>query len=191
MSYFSVMRWIDAHDYCLGRSIPALRRTDSTLTWSAPSQQREASCGEGPRHVCRQHEAFELEVRELDVQKTIFSSDNLPSDLNDKARFNLWRDIYAATIGSLEFGTSEHSPFQATIEALPIGAISYAKTVGTVNHVIRTPQNLRANTHDSYSLIITEAAACGHLSWQRTRSSRRGLLSRRGRAAPVPANAPG
>jgi AraC-like DNA-binding protein len=88
----------------------------------------------------------------------IFSSDELPSDLNDKARFNLWRDIYAARIGSVEFGTSEHNPFQATIEALPIGAITYATMVGTVNRVIRTPQNLRADTHDSYSLVINAGA---------------------------------
>lgn len=95
------------------------------------------------------------------MQKTIFSSHDLPPDLSDKARFNLWRDIYEASIGSVEFGASEDNPFQATIEALPIGAITYAKTVGTVNRVARTPQNLRADTHDSYSLIITEASAFG------------------------------
>lgn len=93
------------------------------------------------------------------MQKLIFSSDELPSDLNDKARFNLWRDIYAARIGSVEFGTSEHNPFQATIEAMPIGAITYATMVGTVNRIIRTPQNLRADTHDSYSLVINAGSS--------------------------------
>lgn len=95
------------------------------------------------------------------MQKIIFSSDELPLELSDRARFNLWRDIYAARIGSVEFGTSDHTPFQATIEALSIGAVTYATTVGTVNRVIRKPQNLCADTHDSYSLIITEAAGFG------------------------------
>ncbi|MFC6446122.1 AraC family transcriptional regulator [Shinella zoogloeoides] len=91
----------------------------------------------------------------------IFSSAELPSDLNDKARFNLWRDIYTAKIGAVEFDTSDGNPFQAKIEALPIGEITYATTVGTVNRVVRTPQHLHADTHDSYSLIITEAAGFG------------------------------
>lgn len=66
----------------------------------------------------------------------------------------MWRDIYSAQIAAVEFGISDDSPFDATLEAAAIGSLTYAKMSGTINRVARTAQSIRSDTHDSYSLVI-------------------------------------
>ncbi|URK89239.1 AraC family transcriptional regulator (plasmid) [Rhizobium sp. RCAM05350] len=72
------------------------------------------------------------------------------------SRFSLWRDYVHSTaqIGAVEFGAPSVSPFKATIEATPLGPVTYAKMVGTINRVTRTAQSLRSATCDSYQLVI-------------------------------------
>jgi AraC-like DNA-binding protein len=84
----------------------------------------------------------------------VFSSADLPQHLSHRARFNLWRDIYASEIAAVEFGISEDSPFDAIFEAASIGSVIYAKMSGTINRVARTTQSIRHDNHDSYSLVI-------------------------------------
>lgn len=88
------------------------------------------------------------------LQKTTFSSDHLPGDLTDRTRFNLWRDIYTAEIGSVDFGVAEDTPFRASIEAVGVGSLIYAKMSGSINRVARTRQGVRADSNDHYSLVI-------------------------------------
>lgn len=85
-----------------------------------------------------------------------FSSDELPGHLEGPSRFSLWRDHVHSTarIGAVEFSAPSTTPFYATIEAMRLGPVTYAKMVGTINRVTRTAQSLRASERDSYQLVI-------------------------------------
>ena len=84
----------------------------------------------------------------------VLTSDELPDHLPDRARFNLWRDLYAAHVAAVEVDISTDRPFQATMQAVQLGPLTYAKLSGTINRVARTAQSIRSDPHDSYSLVI-------------------------------------
>lgn len=94
------------------------------------------------------------------MQRVRFSSDELPGSPEGHSRFHLWRDHVNSTaqIGAIEFGAPSTSPFTAMIEAMPLGPVTYARMVGTINRVSRTKQNLRATERDSYQLVINLGA---------------------------------
>jgi AraC-like DNA-binding protein len=83
----------------------------------------------------------------------ILTSDDMPDHLPDRARFNLWRDMHAQ-IAAVEVGISANRPFQATLDAMQLGSLTYARLSGTINSVSRTAQSIRTDPHDSYSLVI-------------------------------------
>lgn len=97
------------------------------------------------------HDFRNLRGGGLTLQRVRFSSDELPGPLEGHSRFHHWRDhVYStAQIGAIEFGAPSTSPFKAMIEAMPLGPVTYARMVGTINRVARTKQNLRATDRDS------------------------------------------
>ena len=82
------------------------------------------------------------------------ASDELPDHLDDRARFRLWRDLHSAHVATVEVDISEAVPFAATLQAINLGPLAYAKLSGTINRVARTTQSIRSDPHDSYSLVI-------------------------------------
>jgi len=85
--------------------------------------------------------------------KQEFSSARLPEHLTPEERFRLWRDIHYAEVATVEVGISE-LPFEATLQAVVIGQLTYAKMSGTVNRVTRTPDSIRAAPRDDYLLVM-------------------------------------
>jgi AraC-like DNA-binding protein len=83
----------------------------------------------------------------------VFSSSDLPDHLSHQARYDLWRDMHYAEVATVEVGISDR-PFEATLEAMAIGPLVYAKMSGTVNRVTRTPHSIRADTLDRYLLVM-------------------------------------
>jgi AraC-like DNA-binding protein len=86
--------------------------------------------------------------------RQVITSSNLAEHLSHRARFNLWRELYAAQIGSLEFGIPEDRPFDVTLAAMPVGSLLYAKMTGTINRVARTARSIRSTCDDSFSFVI-------------------------------------
>lgn len=85
--------------------------------------------------------------------KQEFSSANLPGHLSHQERFHLWRDIHYAEVATVEVGISEKQ-FEATLEAVAIGDLTWAKMSGTVNRVTRTAHGIRTNPLDVYLLVM-------------------------------------
>jgi AraC-like DNA-binding protein len=88
--------------------------------------------------------------------KVVFSSEHLPAHLSEKARFRLWRDIYEAEIGSVDFATASAVPFRADIESTNIGPLIIASMSGSINRVTRTRAGVRADGNDHYSFVINK-----------------------------------
>jgi hypothetical protein len=87
------------------------------------------------------------------------ASDELPDHLDDRARFNLWRDLHSAHVANVEFGISATMPFKARLHAVRLGSLTYARVSGTFNRVARTAESIRSAPHDGYSLVINMGEA--------------------------------
>ncbi len=87
-----------------------------------------------------------------------FSSASLPDHLDDRRRFDLWRDIYTAQFGLLDFAISERLPFSASMEITPVGAIALGRMRGTIERVSRTARDVAVDGRDDYCLVINQCA---------------------------------
>ena len=84
----------------------------------------------------------------------LFSSDGLPQNLTDRARFNLWRDIHNAQISSLNYTISNDLPFYARIEAMTIGQVIVGEMTGTLSTAERTRSNIIEDSGTGHNLFI-------------------------------------
>ncbi|QKC96021.1 AraC family transcriptional regulator [Mesorhizobium sp. NZP2298] len=88
------------------------------------------------------------------MKKNVFSSIDLPSHLDDQARFALWQDIHVAEIWSVEYAISANRPFAAAIEATAVGPLVLGQMAGTIQHASRKARNIADDGRDGYLLLI-------------------------------------
>jgi AraC-like DNA-binding protein len=88
------------------------------------------------------------------LKKNVFSSVDLPSHLDDQARFALWQDIHVAEIWSVEYAISANRPFAAAIEATAVGPLVLGQMAGTIQHASRKARNIADDGRDGYLLLI-------------------------------------
>jgi AraC-like DNA-binding protein len=98
-----------------------------------------------------------LNIERPTVQKTAFSSRDLPTHLGEKAKFDLWQDIHVAEIWSVEYAVSDKLPFEALIEATSIGPVVLGQMAGTIKQATRKARNIADDSNDSYLLLINKA----------------------------------
>lgn len=91
------------------------------------------------------------------VEKTAFSSKDLPAHLGEKAKFDLWQDIHVAQIWSVEYTTSDRLPFEADIEATSVGSLVIGQMAGTIKTATRVNRNIAEDQNDSYLLLVNKA----------------------------------
>ena len=89
--------------------------------------------------------------------QAVFSTEHFPDHLDDRARFSLWQDIYAAEIGAIEFHRASDRPFTARIEAASVGEVVLAHMWGTIKQSTRTARHLRHDNLDGYLLLVNHA----------------------------------
>ena len=89
--------------------------------------------------------------------KTVFSSNNLPQHLTERARFSLWQEIHVAEIWSVEYGISGNLPFEAQIEATAVGEVVLGQMAGTIKHANRQARNIADDGRDGYLLLVNQA----------------------------------
>lgn len=91
------------------------------------------------------------------MQRTVFSSNDLPDHLGETARFGLWQDIHVAEIWSVEYAVSENLPFEAVIEATTLGPLVLGQMAGTIKRATRKASNISDDGNDGYLLLINKA----------------------------------
>jgi AraC-like DNA-binding protein len=84
--------------------------------------------------------------------KLIFSSDDLPPELDDQTRFKTWRDIYLGTICHFDVERATDRPFAMRYEFMSVGGVALARCEGTVDRIRRTPHHLASDPHDDFLL---------------------------------------
>jgi AraC-like DNA-binding protein len=80
------------------------------------------------------------------MKKLVFSSGDLPAELGDRARFNLWRDIFAWRYGSADITRRADQPFSARSEFVQLDTLGIVKSQSTVRRFRRNAQQAADGT---------------------------------------------
>ena len=88
------------------------------------------------------------------MERAIFSSSDLSPQLNEKAKFSLWQEIHNDQVWSVEYDIAENRPFEAVIEALPIGQVVLGEMAGTIKQANRTARHIADDGRDGYLLLV-------------------------------------
>jgi AraC-like DNA-binding protein len=74
----------------------------------------------------------------------VFSTDDLPEGLDEKARASLWHELYMRTIFPVDVSYLRDRPLSVRFEFAPAGALSVGKYSGTISRLVRRPVHLGA-----------------------------------------------
>jgi AraC-like DNA-binding protein len=85
------------------------------------------------------------------MSKIEFSSDQLPSHLNDRARFRLWHDIWMEQLGNAEMKHAEDKPFYTASKNVLLGELSVSRFATTTGHYVRTRKHV---TNDRDDILV-------------------------------------
>lgn len=88
------------------------------------------------------------------MQRIVFASDALPTDLDDRARFALWRDVLTSTYCPLDLYRPEDRPFSLRFEFSQLGEVGLGMLEGTVNRLSRTRRHVAASQNDDFVLAL-------------------------------------
>jgi AraC-like DNA-binding protein len=92
-------------------------------------------------------------------RRKVFSSDQLPSVLDERRRRSLWRDVYSELYGPLEVRYAEGRPFSARLEFTGIGGLGLVGCTSTVERFVRTRRCVALAASDSFHLVINVGGA--------------------------------
>src|SRR5260370_9908432 len=79
------------------------------------------------------------------IQKIIFSSDALPAELDERARFALWRNLHEEHFGSTDLYFLTDREFSVHVEFAQLGAVGLGRLAGTMRRIARTRRHLAAD----------------------------------------------
>jgi AraC-like DNA-binding protein len=88
------------------------------------------------------------------LSRIVFASDKLPANLDDQARFSLWRDLYVAQFGSLDFSRPRDRPFSARFDCARLGRVVVLQFEGTITRAGRTAHEVATDAMDDFGLLL-------------------------------------
>jgi AraC-like DNA-binding protein len=88
------------------------------------------------------------------MQKITFSSQDLAVELDDRARFSLWRERYTAAYGSLDLARSEDLPFFMRFDYAQFGPVGVGRLDGTINRFGRTRRDVARDQSDDFCICL-------------------------------------
>jgi AraC-like DNA-binding protein len=95
-----------------------------------------------------------LNTAKVGMSHINFSSSSLPDELDDRQRFNLWRDLYMLQFGGLDFETSDQLPFSASLDIALVGPVAVGRMNGTIERVTRSARDVARDGQDTFSLVF-------------------------------------
>lgn len=67
------------------------------------------------------------------MERLFFASDNLPAELDERARFSVWRDLFSKMYGSREMSCLSDRPFRLRMEGARLDGVDILQMRGTIN----------------------------------------------------------
>ena len=93
------------------------------------------------------------------MKKVVFSSDDLPPGLDDDARFRLWHEVFAGTVGSFDTSRLPDRPFFARSELLQFDQVILGRYSGTMRDLHRSREHIAASPAEFYEFSFNTGAA--------------------------------
>ena len=88
------------------------------------------------------------------IQKVVFASEQLPSHLNDQAKFALWHDQWNALYGSVDLKRADDRPFTVNFEFVPIGAVGVGRLDGSLHRIKRSERDVACDDADNFCIAL-------------------------------------
>ena len=92
------------------------------------------------------------------MEKSIFSSGDIPDGFDERAKFSLWQEMHNEQIWSVEYRKANERPFEADIEALPVGDLVIGQMKGAIRQASRTSQHIGKDGRDCHLLLVNLGA---------------------------------
>jgi AraC-like DNA-binding protein len=86
------------------------------------------------------------------VERMSFSTDDLPAGLNDRARYEAWREAFLTSYVPIEIDYLRDRPFRQQFHAMRFGGAAVGTLCGTMHRIARTRRSIAAFTNESLSL---------------------------------------
>jgi AraC-like DNA-binding protein len=84
------------------------------------------------------------------VDRIVFSSNEVPSELDEPSRAKLWRDLYCGRFGDADLAFLPDAPFFGRLELVPLDEIVLTRFDGTLSRVARTSRQIATDTRDDF-----------------------------------------
>jgi AraC-like DNA-binding protein len=91
-------------------------------------------------------------------RKLVFSSDELPAHLDQRARLKLLRDLFTQRLGPCELAYTSDLPFSARCEFTQFGEIAVTRFATTVQQYARTSSHIAADTREQLLIGFNRGA---------------------------------
>jgi AraC-like DNA-binding protein len=97
------------------------------------------------------------------MHRLVFSSEELPTELDDQRRFALWCDLYNARYGEFDFRRADDGPFSMRSEFGVMGDTAIARSSGTAITASRTAQSAASDKQNDFVVGLNRGNATGHM----------------------------
>jgi AraC-like DNA-binding protein len=97
------------------------------------------------------------------MDRLVFSSDELPAELDDRARFSLWCDLYNARYGEYDFRAADDGPFAMRSEFAVVGDTAIARASGSPITATRSAQSAATDKRDDFVLGLNRGNTLGYM----------------------------
>jgi len=98
------------------------------------------------------------------MPKLVFSSDALPPEFDDRARFSCWRDFMLGVYGSLHISHLPDRPFSQRMEASQFDGVGLVEFAGTTDRITRTSRTVAASTSQGFFFGVNRSRSPMSLS---------------------------
>ena len=95
--------------------------------------------------------------RKAGMSKVVFSTDQLPAELDDHARFSRWVEHISDLYGAFDQSRLEDCAFSARFEAAQYGDLLSGKFAGTVNKAVRSSRHVAGDTRDDFAISFNRS----------------------------------
>ena len=91
------------------------------------------------------------------MRRLTFSTDDLPDHLDDRARFELWRDTYCEWVGATDLHRLDDGPFAGQWDFAGVRDLLLARFRGSRHSITRTSEQVSAFPQERYFLCFNLA----------------------------------
>jgi hypothetical protein len=89
-------------------------------------------------------------IAERKMPKTIFSSDELPDHLDERARYKLWLDLFTDHLCTADISFFPDVPFYSRSEFMKFGDLAVTQLNGNIQSAVRTRRHVQNDTRGDY-----------------------------------------